>query len=422
MRLDVKGRAMQGGDSGAAIVAGKPSQSSLIERVVSDDESDRMPPEGAPLTEEEVERLRDWIQAGAEWTAGVGQEASRHWAFQPIVRPATPQPQNVDWVRNPIDAFVLRRLEKENIAPSPEADRATLIRRVYLDLLGLPPSVEQLRAFEADGRPDAYQKMVDAALESEHYGERWGRHWLDLARYADSDGYEKDRQRPNAWRYRQWVIEALNQDMPFDQFTIDQIAGDLRPDAGVAQQLAVGFHRNTLHNTEGGTDKEEDRVKKTVDRLNTIGSTWLGLTVGCAQCHSHKYDPITQREYYQLYAFMNNMDEKDLPAPTSTEQAELEAALAKHQARLEKLETARTSYLEGRLPAAQRKWEATASQQPGWKTLPPAAATSTHKAELKIEADDSVLATGANVVSDTYRLAFTLGGAGCGDSLGSASR
>ena len=195
-------------------------------------------------------------------------------------------------------------------------------------MLGLLPSAQEVEEYLNDQRIDAYQQMVERALKSPHYGERWGRHWLDLARYADSDGYEKDRARPHAWRYRDWVINSLNADMPFDQFTIAQIAGDMLAEASVSDRVASGFHRNTLHNTEGGTDREEDRVKKTVDRTNTFGTVWLGLTVGCAQCHSHKYDPISHREYYQLYSFFNSINEQDVSAPTLAESASYESQKA----------------------------------------------------------------------------------------------
>ncbi len=219
------------------------------------------------------------------------------------------------WARNGVDAFILARLEHEGIAPSPEADRRTLIRRLSLDLTGLPPSREEIAAFVDDNRHDAYERQVDRLLASPHYGEKWARHWLDLARYADSDGYEKDLPRPWAWRYRQWVIDALNRDMPYDEFTIEQIAGDLLPGATAEQKVATGFHRNALTNREGGIDREQLRVEQVVDRTSTVGTVWLGLTVGCAQCHDHKYDPISQQEFYQLSAFFNSADEVDIEAP-----------------------------------------------------------------------------------------------------------
>ncbi len=328
LRLDVKQRLFDGGDNGKVITPGDGAKSRLVHLIAgTDKEVGIMPPEGegTPLSAEQVGLIRAWIDQGAKWPDGafadVRRKGADHWAFQPIKRPEVPATQKASWIRNPIDAFVLARLEAEGIKPSPPADKAMLMRRVYLDLIGLLPTPEEVDAFMADESDDAYEQLVERLLQSEHYGERWGRHWLDLARYADSDGYEKDKPRPNAWRYRDWVIHALNDDMPFDQFTIQQIAGDLLPPlakggpGGVKDIVATGFHRNTLHNTEGGADQEEDRVKKTVDRTNTVGAVWLGMTVGCAQCHSHKYDPLTQREYFSLYGFFNSIDERDVEAP-----------------------------------------------------------------------------------------------------------
>ena len=243
-------------------------------------------------------------------TATSKRETKAHWAFKAPRRPSVPFVKNRPWIRNPIDAFVLARLERENIAPSPEADRATLRRRLGLDLLGLPPTPEQLYAFLRDPRPDAYERQVDSLLASPHFGERWGRHWLDLARYADSDGYQLDYVRPWAYVFRDWVITAFNRDLAFDQFTLEQLAGDLLPNATVEQRVATGFHRQTLVNNEDGVDKAEDRNKAKVDRVATTGAVWLGLTVGCAECHSHKYDPISQREFYQLYAFFNHAEDE----------------------------------------------------------------------------------------------------------------
>ena len=232
--------------------------------------------------------------------------------------------KNARWVRNQIDAFVLTRLERERIAPSPEADRPTLLRRLYLDLIGLPPTTQEARAFLGDRRPEAYEQVVDELLASPHFGERWGRHWLDLARYADTSGYQLDRPRPCAWLFRDWVIDSFNRDQPFDQFTVEQLAGDLLPGATSEQLVASGFHRLTLMNHEDGVDGEEFRCKAKVDRVNTTATAWLGLTMGCAECHNHKYDPISQRDYYQLYAFFNNADEADLPAPQPDDQARFE--------------------------------------------------------------------------------------------------
>ena len=232
---------------------------------------------------------------------------------------------------------MLSRLETEGLKPAAEADRATLIRRVSLDLIGLPPTPQEVAAFISDNRPEAYERVVDRLLQSPHYGEKWGRHWLDLARYADSDGYRRDEFRPNAWRYRHWVIEALNRDMPFDQFTIEQIAGDLLPNATAEQKVATGFHRNTLANRESGIDNEQTRVEQVVDRTNTVGTVWLGLTVGCAQCHDHKYDPLKQKEYYQLFAFFNNAEEVDIDAPLPGELGPYTSAVAAYQQKRQEL-------------------------------------------------------------------------------------
>lgn len=327
LRLDVRRKALGGADSGSVIVPGKSAESRLVHLLVGlDEETGPMPPEdmGEPLTPEQIGLVRAWIDGGAHWPdeAADDEAAARtdHWSFQPIQQPELPQVKQVEWVRNPIDSFVLARLEAESVAPSPEADRTTLLRRLYLDLIGLPPQPAEVRDFIADDQPDAYERAVDRLLASPHYGERWGRHWLDAARYADSNGYEKDGGRPFAWRYRDWVIDAINRDLPFDAFTVQQLAGDLLaendPEYDANARVATGFHRNTLINTEGGIDPEEDRVKRTIDRTNTMGTVWLGLSVGCANCHTHKYDPISQREYFSLYAFFNNLAEVDQPFPT----------------------------------------------------------------------------------------------------------
>jgi hypothetical protein len=241
---------------------------------------------------------------------------TNHWAFQRVVVPNPPMVGQAAWVRNPIDRFVLFRIEAAGLKPSPEADRYTLIRRAYLDLIGLPPTVEQVDAFVADRAPGAFRRVVKQLLANEHYGEKWGRHWLDQARYADSNGYTIDSPRV-MWPYRDWVINAINRDLPFDRFTIEQIAGDLLPKPTPDQLVATGFHRNTLINQEGGTDDEQFRVESVVDRVNTTGTVWLGLTVGCAQCHTHKFDPITIEEYYRLYAFFNSTEDKNNTGPTA---------------------------------------------------------------------------------------------------------
>ncbi|MCA9041845.1 MAG: DUF1549 domain-containing protein, partial [Planctomycetaceae bacterium] len=329
-RLDVKTNALNGGDTGKAILPKESGTSPLIERVAGVVPEMMMPPEGEePLTKEQIGLLRAWIDQGATWPdSESGTVEIDHWAFKPITRPELPEVNHKEWVKNEIDHFILSKLESKELLPSPEADRYTLIRRLYLDLIGLAPTPEEVEAFVNDPSPDAYEKVVDHLLASPHFGERWGRHWLDMARYADSDGYEKDNPRPNAWRYRDWVINAINEDMPYDQFTREQLAGDLIDNATKMQQLATAFHRQTLTNTEGGTDQEQWRVEAVFDRVETTGSIWLGLTIGCARCHSHKYDPIAQREYYELFAFFNNGDE------TTTEVPRSEEAIQKYEANM----------------------------------------------------------------------------------------
>ena len=251
------------------------------------------------------------LAAGAKSPADEAADpAAIHWAFRPVVRPPVPTPRG-GAARNPIDAFVRARLDKDGVKPAPEADRVTLLRRVSLDLTGLPPTPDEVAAFVKDTKPDAFERQVDRLLASPHYGERWGRVWLDLARYADSNGFSVDSPR-SIWAYRDWVLAALNADLPFDQFTVEQLAGDLLPNATRGQRIATGFHRNTLVNEEGGVDVEQFRVEAVVDRVNTTGGVWLGLTVGCCQCHNHKFDPISQRDYYRLLAFFNNQDDTDL--------------------------------------------------------------------------------------------------------------
>ncbi len=299
LRLDVRENALAEHDSGHAIVPGKPDESELLSRILSHDKDEVMPPpkaKKAPLTTEQIATLRRWIEQGATYEG--------HWAFLPLNSAPPPAVKDHAWVRNPIDQYILARLESEGIKPSPEADRPTLIRRLYLDLLGLLPTPEEVAAFVADPAPDAYEKLVDRTLTNPHYGERWGRHWLDQARYADSNGYSIDSPRA-MWPYRDWVIKSLNDDLPFDRFTIEQLAGDLLPKPTKSQLIATAFHRNTMINEEGGTKPEQFRVESAIDRVNTTGAVWLGLTVGCAQCHSHKFDPISQREFYQFLSFFN---------------------------------------------------------------------------------------------------------------------
>ena len=312
LRLDRRDAAMRGGASGPVIRPGDASASALLKRLEGLDGLQQMPP-GGPLAASEIETIRKWVDEGARWDArdDLGEPATNdgHWAFRPNHRPRIPQVSAADWVRNPIDAFVLARLEKEGLSPSPEAPRHTLVRRAFLDITGLPPTPADLAG------SIGHDRLVDRLLGSEQYGERWASAWLDQVRYADSDGYEKDTVRPHAWRYRHWVIEALNRDMPFDRFTEDQIAGDLVAGATTDQRVATGFYRNTLKNREGGVNVEEFRFEEVVDRTNTVATVWLGLSMECARCHDHKYDPITQRDYYRMFAFFNELDEVDIDAP-----------------------------------------------------------------------------------------------------------
>ena len=322
LRLDNAESALKGGHSGPVILPGNGAGSRLVRLVSGQAGNLVMPPSGERLDPGEISLLRSWIDQGAHWPEARRTETDRtagrqqdHWAFRPVRRPAPPAVERDEWVANSIDRFVLARLEQEGLEPAPEAPPATLVRRLSLDLTGLPPEPDLVDSFRSAPGADAYERLVDMLLESPHYGERWAIHWLDLSRYADTDGYEKDSERPYAWRWREWVINALNEDMPFDRFTIDQIAGDTLAGATVEQVVATGFHRNGLKNREGGVKIEQFRFEETVDRTNTLGTVWLGLTVGCAQCHDHKYDPISQEDYYRLFAFMNAFDEAEVPAP-----------------------------------------------------------------------------------------------------------
>lgn len=307
LRLDVRDAALEAHEGQAAIVPGKPGESTVWARVSSTNLDEVMPPPHSKkrLTDEQKELLRRWIEQGAPFES--------HWAFRRIEQPPVPSMGGQDI--QPIDAFIRQTLLRKHLLPSPEADRITQIRRLYQDLLGLQPTPEEADAFVNDGSPEAYERLVDRLLASPHYGERWGRHWLDHARYADSHGYTIDGPRI-MWPYRDWVIHAVNEDMPFDQFTTEQLAGDLLPDATKSQKIATGFHRNTLINQEGGVKPDQFRHEAIIDRVNTTGAVWLGLTMGCAQCHSHKYDPISHRDYYQFYAFFNQCADANNEADT----------------------------------------------------------------------------------------------------------
>ena len=317
LRLDRRADWSRGGDSGQPLfVPGRAAESWIVKLVAGQVPDKQMPPRGERLTAEQIGLLRAWIDQGGHGGEDAG-APRRHWAYVAPVCSVLPSVQRAEWPRDPIDRFVLARLEKEGLEPSPEVDRARWLRRVSLDIVGLPPTVEEVDRFVADAAPGAYERVVDGLLASPEYGVRWARPWLDWARYADTQGYEKDARR-SMWLYRDWVVDALNANLPFDRFTIEQIAGDLLPGATVEQRVATGFHRNTMTNSEGGTDDEEFRHEAVVDRVNTTMSVWLGTTFGCAQCHNHKYDPFTMKEYYRLYAIFNNTADadRDDEAPT----------------------------------------------------------------------------------------------------------
>ena len=339
---------------GPVIVAGNADESLLYQRITAEVERDRMPRNREALTDDEIETIRRWIDQGAE--------RNSHWAFIAPVRPALPPVASRDWVRNPIDNFVLARLEREGLSPSPEPDGATLIRRVTLDLTGLPPTMAEVDAFLGDDSPGAYEAVIDRLLESPRYGERMAVEWLDAARYADTNGYQTDGER-SMWRWRDWVIDAYNDNMPFDQFTIEQIAGDMLPNATLDQRIATGFNRNHSLNAEGGIVPAEFLVEYAVDRVAATSAVWLGLTLGCARCHDHKFDPVSQLEFYQVFAFFNNIPERGkgfkyvnsppfITAPTTEQQAQL----AELDGQLSQAREA-FSRLEGEVPAAQARWE-----------------------------------------------------------------
>lgn len=406
-RADRKAVALAATDSGERpVVPGDPAKSLLIKRVTSTDDDEVMPPDGERLTAAQVEMLTRWIQEGAGWPeGGVGAAVkSSHWAFNAPVNVAPPEVKDGGWVRNSIDRFVLARLETEGMTPSPEADKYALIRRASLDLTGLPPTRAEVKTFLSDTGPDAYERLVERLLASPHFGERWARVWLDVARYADSAGYGSDPLRHTAWPYRDWVIQAFNRNLPYDRFTAEQIAGDLLPNPTREQLVATAFHRNTMTNTEGGTDDEEWRVAAVKDRANVTAQAWMGLTMGCAECHTHKYDPITQREYYSFYAFFDQTEDADLPSDAPTmpvPTAEQERAMAEIRGRIAKVRAEMED--PAPLAAKQAEWEEGVTSGGGrWTVLRPGSVKSSSGASLAIRDDGSVLASGARGATDVY--------------------
>jgi len=333
LRFDRKDLAFQGGDSGdKVIVPGKPEDSLLIKMITVGREGKVMPPKGSKLTEKEISLFKSWILAGAIWPDEKVETAKHsHWAFNKPIRPSLPILKNQSNINNAIDHFIESKLESQGLEISSEAEKIALLRRLSLDLIGLPPTPEEIDRFLADKSPASYDSQLNRLLASPRFGEKWARHWLDLARYADSRGYGSDPLRLNAWPFRDWVINAFNRNLTYDQFTIDQLAGDLLPNPNDDQLLATAFHRNTMTNTEGGTDDEEFRVAAVKDRADTTSQVFMGLTLGCAKCHSHKYDPISQREYYSFYGILNQTTDSDkgdeFPTkmiPTLFQRAELE--------------------------------------------------------------------------------------------------
>jgi hypothetical protein len=414
LRLDSLASILKGAESGKVIIPGKSDSSRLVRRLAAQ-ERPMMPYGGPPLSADEITSIRKWIDAGApgpdSTTPLAVTKPVKHWSYVKPVRPTVPPASDPAWVRNPIDNFILAKLAAEGLKPSPEAAPGILLRRVYLDLTGLPPTPAEVAAFTADKSPDAYEKVVDRLLASPRYGERWARPWLDLARYADSNGYEKDNRR-TAWKYRDWVIRALNQDMPFSEFTIDQIAGDMLPNPTNDQLVATGFNRNSMLNQEGGIDINEYYWYSLVDRANTTASVWLGSTLACAQCHNHKFDPFPQKDYYRFLAFFSNsqhhpagqsdnyMAEPELPLPTPAQDKESKAIQAKMDQLRSVLDT-QTPQLD----TAQQSWEQQqAAANSSWSPVKTTHAESAGGATLKVLPDSSILASGKNPQADSYKL------------------
>ena len=404
LRLDTKAGAFSEPSGYPVIVPGKPEESELHLRIVSDDDAYRMPPAdfNKTLTPEQIEAVTQWIREGANW--------EEHWAFTTPVRPTPPTVKNKDWGRNPIDAFILSRLEKEGLTPASEADKRTLIRRLSFDLTGLPPTREEIHQFLADDSPDAYEKLIDTFMAKPEYGEHLARFWLDVARYGDTHGLHLDNYR-EMWPYRDWVINAFNKNMPFDQFTTEQLAGDLLPEPTLDQRVATGFNRCHVTTSEGGSINAEYFVRYAIDRANTTSAVWMGLTVGCAQCHDHKYDPITQKEFYQLYAYFNNITEnamdgnrKDSPPVVKLPTPEQKAELAAFDAQITELD-AQTKAPIPELDATQIAWE---NKMPLWKTLKPTSLHSKGDATLEVLEDNSILASGTNPEQETYEVIVDL--------------
>jgi hypothetical protein len=420
-------------DSGEpAVVPGEADNSELLRRVTNEDE--RMPPEGEPLTGAEIDLLRRWIDQGADWPDTV---RPRHWAYIPPERPPVPTAsgaasaprsgplstfdRRTDVPRSPIDAFILEKLAEQGLRPSPPASPAKRLRRVYLDLIGLPPSPEEVDAFLADPSTEHYERIVEKLLSSPQYGEKWARQWLDLARYADSNGFQADQFR-EIWAYRDWVVKAFNDDMPFDRFTLEQIAGDLLPEPTVEQRIATGFSRCTTCNVEAGVDPEENRTNQIFDRINTTGTVWLGTTLECAQCHNHKYDPFTQQDYYELFAFFNNtplevvqpkgmgvqfeVSGPVMELPLEPEMDEKRNTLQQRKRQLEKQIEQRRSELAKVRAEWEEELKKSLQSAPEWHLLAPARFESSGGSTYEILEDQSILLTGEAPSKDIYTVEY----------------
>ena len=409
LRLDVREVAVGALESGrTAIVPGEPAASELVRRITSGDPDERMPPpeSGKELTPAQIETLRTWIASGAGYR--------RHWSFEPPARPALPVVRDGVWCRNEIDRFVMARLDSEGLEPSPPAGPEALLRRVTLDLTGLPPTPQEVEGFVADHSAGAYERVVDRLLASPRYGEHMARFWLDAARYGDTHGLHLDNAR-EMWPWRDWVINAFNDNMPYDEFTVEQLAGDMLPGATRSQVIASGFNRNHVSTSEGGAIADEFQVKNVADRVATTGTVWMGLTLGCAHCHEHKFDPISHTEYYQLFAFFNNTTEEPLDgnradwAPlVRAPSPEQEAELASKDARIAEI-TARIDAPSPEIDAAQERWRADLASRwtGGWSVLTPTSAASSGGSTLRSLDDGSVLAGGENPAKDDYEIAAT---------------
>ncbi len=403
LRLDTKEGLFAQRDDHTTVVPGKRSGSELFRRVTTANAEDHMPPQefGKPLSKTQIDLLGRWIDEGASWQG--------HWAFLKPERPALPAVHNAAWPRHEIDYFILSKLESSNLQPSPPAAPEKLIRRVSFDLTGLPPTPEEVEACLADTAPDAYEKLVDRLLNSPRYGERMGLHWLDLARYADTHGYHLDSGR-DMWKWREWVIEAFNRNQPYDQFALEQIAGDLLPGASLSQKLATGFNRNTMINFEGGAIPEEYLTQYIIDRVNTTSTVFLGLTMACAQCHDHKFDPLTQKDFYRFYAYFNAVPENGLDGRSGNAAPLVYVPSPAQQSKLEQLQSG-VKQLEDtlraalpRIDAAQKDWESEtkARAQIRWKVLDPIESKSLRGATLTKLDDHSILASGGHPESDIY--------------------